>query len=152
MVRAPESVGSNAGQVGVKSSRVYSTTDALDRHCSGQEKCLAEGRQLQRDGWPGSVGVQLARWCGWWRGEQGQQQRTEQQQQQQRGSPWSVVVEPWLVAHARAVGCGGGGPLAGSADGTAEGRNLASRAAAAAEMEEMDEVTQWWWWKQCRQQ
>jgi hypothetical protein len=112
---------------------------------------LAEGRQLQRDGWPGSVGVQLARWCGWWRGEQGQQQRREQQQQQQqqqqqRGSPWSVVVEPWLVAHARAVGCGGGGPLAGAADGTAEGRNLASRTAAA-EMEEMDEVTQWWWWK-----
>jgi hypothetical protein len=89
---------------------------ALDRHCSGQEKCLAEGRQLQRDGWPGSVGVQLARWCGWWRGEQGQQQQ-RREQQQQRGSPWSVV-EPWLVAHARAVGCGGGGPLAGSADGT----------------------------------
>jgi len=103
----PRVRGSNAGHVGVKSSRV-----SLDRHCWGQERCWLRRwtagsceRRLARH-----RRVQLARCYGRWRGE------VNSSDESQRG----FVVEPWL---ARAVGsrCGGG-PLTGTADGTAEGR------------------------------
>ena len=129
----PESVGAMQATSELKSSRVVRARQAVssDRHCSGQEKCLAElvdCRQLQKDGWPGSVGVQLARWCGWWRGEVNNS--SDESSSSSRGGPLGRWLSP---GSSLALG-----PLwwwRAQPTVRAEGRNLGSRAAAAAEME-----------------